>query len=125
MIVTLQFFDGCPNWQTARDQLRAAARETGLKVDLRFEQVDTLVDAARLGFTGSPTILIDGRDPYAAADAPPALACRLYPTPAGLRGSPTVEQLAILLVRHTTGSSVDDGMRVSTRCGPSVTGGLS
>lgn len=71
MIVTLQFFDGCPSWQTARDQLRAAARETGLEVDLRFEQVGTLEDAERLGFTGSPTILIDGRDPYPASDALP------------------------------------------------------
>lgn len=47
----------------------------------------------RLGFSGSPTILVDGQDPFADQDAPIGLACRLYATEEGLQGAPTIAQL--------------------------------
>ena len=54
---------------------------------------ETIEDAERFKFTGSPTILIGGRDPFPRPGMAPALACRLYSTPEGLAGSPTVDQL--------------------------------
>lgn len=39
-------------------------------------------------FVGSPTILIDGVDPFGVAGQSPAFACRVYATPAGLSGVP-------------------------------------
>lgn len=51
-----------------------------------------------VGFTGSPTILINNRDLFAIHGAEPGLACRVYPTPDGLRGVPTVEQLLTALM---------------------------
>jgi len=98
--VTLQFFDGCPSWQTARERLVEAARQTGVNLDVRLEQVETLEDAERLGFTGSPTLLVDGTDMFPSSGAPAALACRVYRTPAGLAGSPATEQLAAVLAKH-------------------------
>lgn len=59
--------------------------------------VPTPEDAERLGFRGSPTILIDGEDPFADEAAPVGLACRVFATPDGLRGAPTVEQLVGVL----------------------------
>jgi type IV secretory pathway TraG/TraD family ATPase VirD4 len=50
-------------------------------------------DAERLGFIGSPTVLVDGSDPFATPGAPIGLACRVYVTPEGLAGSPTLDQL--------------------------------
>jgi hypothetical protein len=47
----------------------------------------------RLGFTGSPTIWLDGTDPFASPNAVPALACRVYASPDGLAGSPAVDRL--------------------------------
>ena len=38
-------------------------------------------EAARLGMTGSPTILLDGADPFAAAGAVPGLSCRIHRNP--------------------------------------------
>jgi hypothetical protein len=55
--------------------------------------VETPEDAERLGFVGSPTILIDGHDPFARRDELPRMACRVFSTPNGLEGSPSVEQL--------------------------------
>jgi hypothetical protein len=45
-----------------------------------------------LSFHGSPTIIVDGHDPFPTAGQP-GLACRIYQTPAGPAGAPTVEQL--------------------------------
>ncbi len=64
---------------------------------MAHEKVETAEDAERLGFIGSPTVLIDGSDPFAAPGSPVGLACRLYVTPEGLAGSPTVDQLAEVL----------------------------
>jgi hypothetical protein len=47
---------------------------------------------------GSPTILIDGRDAFPGAEELPAWSCRLYATEAGLRGVPTLQQLAEALM---------------------------
>jgi hypothetical protein len=44
--------------------------------------------AQERGFVGSPTILINGVDPFGVAGQSPAYACRVYATPAGLSGVP-------------------------------------
>jgi hypothetical protein len=92
--VTIQFFDGCPGWTLARDNLEAAARELGVTLDVTEQRVETVEDAERLGFAGSPTILLDGVDPFSSSAGRPALACRLYTTPDGPTGAPTIAQLA-------------------------------
>ena len=97
MTVTLLYFPGCPNWQTAEANLRTALAETGADAAVRTQVVDTVEDAQRLGFLGSPTVLIDGRDPFAEPGAAPALSCRVYRTDAGLAGAPTVTQLRAAL----------------------------
>jgi hypothetical protein len=44
-------------------------------------------EAVLAGMHGSPTLLIDGVDPFAAPGQAPGLACRLYRDPAdGVRG---------------------------------------
>src|SRR5690625_292181 len=96
MEITLQYFDGCPNWA------RPGGRRTGAPggrsaVRAVHHRAETPEDAARLGFHGSPTVLIDGSDPFADEHTPVGLACRVFRTPAGLAGSPTVDQLREVL----------------------------
>jgi hypothetical protein len=93
--VELLYFDDCPNWKTADGRLRALGSERGFEVERR--QVTTPEEAERAGFRGSPTILIDGRDPFATAGDPLGLACRMYQTPEGPTGSPTEGQLRAVL----------------------------
>ncbi|MGN6689105.1 MAG: DF family (seleno)protein [Actinomycetales bacterium] len=97
MTVTLLYFPGCPNWQTADANLRAALEEVGADIAVQRRVVDSVEDAERHGFLGSPTILIDGRDPFAEPGAAPGLSCRVYRTPAGVAGAPTVAQLRAAL----------------------------
>lgn len=86
------YFDGCPNWKVADQRLAEIAAE---RPDVRVtrHQVRTLEEAERVGFHGSPSILVDGVDAFAAADAGIGLACRVYATAGGAAGAPTLEQL--------------------------------
>jgi predicted DsbA family dithiol-disulfide isomerase len=55
-------------------------------------------EAAARGMAGSPTLLIDGVDPFAADGRPPALTCRLYTDETGrVSGAPSVTQLRAAL----------------------------
>ena len=94
--VTLRYFDGCPHWRTIEADLRRLADE-GFAVDVELQRVETHEQAAQLGFTGSPSILVDGIDPFAAPGSSAGLACRVYPSPDGLRGSPTLDDLRAAL----------------------------
>ncbi|TQO20995.1 hypothetical protein FB472_2657 [Rhodoglobus vestalii] len=92
MEITLQFFEGCPNWKVADQHIRELVEEfPGITVSRHL--VDTVEEDERVGFRGSPSILFDGVDPFAQADAPVGFACRRYVTPDGFAGAPTVDQL--------------------------------
>jgi hypothetical protein len=95
--VTLLYFPGCPNWQTADANVRVAIEEADVNVVVHRQVVSTLEDAERLGFLGSPTVLLDGRDRFAEPGAAPGLSCRVYRTDAGAAGAPTVAQLRAAL----------------------------
>ena len=94
MKVTLRYFDDCPGWRVADERLRIALAQVGASAELANEVVDTPEKAAALGFQGSPTVLVDGRDPFWDASLETGLSCRLYDTGDGLEGSPSVAQLA-------------------------------
>ncbi len=96
MDIALLYFDDCPNWKVAEERLVAiAAERTDLTVTRHLG--DTVEEAERVGFHGSPSILVDGVDVFAEADAGVGLSCRVYRTPDGLAGAPTVEQLRAAL----------------------------
>lgn len=90
--ITLRYFDGCPNWRTAEERIaRVLAELPAVEARLLRERVETPEDAERLGFRGSPTVLIDGHDPFPAGTI--GLSCRVYRTERGVEGSPSLQQL--------------------------------
>jgi len=95
MKLELLYFDDCPNWTVASERLMAVATSRGLVVERRI--VATVEEAEAEGFRGSPTVLVDGRDPFASGDESFGLACRVYQTPDGPAGSPTIEQLEAVI----------------------------
>lgn len=96
MDVTLLYFDDCPNWRIADAHLHALAADLpDLRVTRRL--LTTPDDAEATGFRGSPSVLGDGVDLFAGPDAPVGLSCRLYQTPDGPAGSPTLAQLRTVL----------------------------
>ena len=92
MKITLQYFAGCPNWETTDRHLTTLIAE-GLDASIDYEMIDNYETAAQRGFRGSPTVLIDGTDPFAGRNLPVGLACRIYVTEEGPAGSSTLGQL--------------------------------
>ncbi len=97
MKITIRYFDGCPHWQMADGRLKEAVASKRLDAQIDYELVSTPEEAERLRFGGSPTILIDGVDPFPAEEGVQGLTCRVYRTEAGLEGSPSMDQLVAAL----------------------------
>jgi hypothetical protein len=95
--IVLQHFDCCPSWATARERLHEALRSIGRSDAIRVQLIRSPEEADRAGFRGSPTVLIDGHDPFD-HDTAVGFACRVYLTETGFDGSPSVEQLRRALV---------------------------
>ncbi len=91
----LLYFPDCPHWRVADERLREVAQPLGLPIE--YLLVTTAEEAERVSFRGSPTILIDDADPFAAGDEPIGLSCRIYRTPDGVAGSPTAAQISAAL----------------------------
>lgn len=95
--VTIQYLPGCPHVELARSRAAAALQLTGRSdAPVELQEIADPDRAAREPFGGSPTILIDDTDPF---PRPPggAYACRVYQTPNGPEGAPSVEQLCAAL----------------------------
>ncbi len=97
MDITLQYFDGCPNWKDSDAYLEALAAE-GLEIVVSRQLISTPEAASEAGFRGSPTVLIDGIDPFSDSETPIGLSCRMYRTDDGYAGSPTLDQLRTAIV---------------------------
>jgi hypothetical protein len=108
MDVELLVTPECPNETPARVLLRTALDDVGLaRIPVVTSVVGSVEDAARRGFTGSPTILINGRDPFVAADQP-GLACRIYTIDGTARGVPDVRDLRRALKQAAVGEAGRD-----------------
>jgi len=95
--VELLYFEDCPNWRTANNHLQRLATKLDFVVQHRV--IASADEADALEFRGSPTILVDGRDPFAMGNEPIGLSCRIYQTDDGTAGSPTLAQLGVALSR--------------------------
>jgi hypothetical protein len=92
--VELLVVPDCPNESVALSLLRLAFDRVGLAAQsVRTTVIASQEQAQERGFVGSPTILINGVDPFGAAGQSPAYACRVYATPAGLSGVPPLDDV--------------------------------
>ena len=87
------YLDGCPHWQLAHARAKLAAEALGCRIVIESRRVQPAEEAEKLQFAGSPTLLIDGVDPFELPAGPPALGCRLYQTNEGLQGAPSQADL--------------------------------
>jgi|Tabmets5t2r1_1033131.scaffolds.fasta_scaffold00079_11 hypothetical protein len=82
----------CPHRGLTLARLRAALDRVGLAdVVLTERVIDDPAEAMAAGMHGSPTILVDGHDPFAESGTEPSVSCRLFRTPNGYDGAPSVE----------------------------------
>lgn len=93
MEVNLLYFDGCPSWQIALANLQTALREVRLDISINVIEVKSDQDAAVVKFLGSPSFQINGKDFWPDDRQSYSMNCRVYGTPEGLKGWPTVDML--------------------------------
>ncbi len=78
--VRFLWWSGCPSWERALAMLRSEMAAQGLDPErLEVVEIRDPAEAERLGFPGSPTILVDGAD-LQPPDPEQAigLTCRVY-----------------------------------------------
>jgi len=96
----------CPSHPAAVQLVQEVLRAEGVAADVREVLVEDRHSARRLGFSGSPTIRINGRDIAGPSTSPEgfALSCRLYPGSSQI-GVPPVEMVrrAVLQAREGAG----------------------
>ncbi|UYQ60413.1 thioredoxin family protein [Streptomyces peucetius] len=86
----------CPNALLLRERFAAALE--GRAVTAEWVEVHDTEEVIRQGMTGSPTLLLDGIDPFAQEGAVPSTSCRLYRHADGTTdGAPAVEELRHVL----------------------------
>ena len=94
MIVEILHIDECPSWESAEARTREALKALGrTDVLVATRLLRTPEEAAETPFAGSPTITINGVDIFPSDGRTSDLACRVYATPHGLKGTPTTEQI--------------------------------
>jgi hypothetical protein len=64
---------GCPNMAPLLERLRQVTRLT-----VTTREISSEAEAEAFGMAGSPTLLVDGRDPFADPAAGRGIACRIY-----------------------------------------------
>ena len=96
MKIELYYFDGCPSYERARENLKEAlCCEREIAQEIELVPVVSEADAQTKRFLGSPTIRIDGTD----IEGPEAekkgygFRCRLYVENGRLSGWPSVQKI--------------------------------
>ena len=89
----------CPHTVAAvarvREALAIAGRSDAVVTERTVEDASA---AGPAGMLGSPTILVDGRDPFATGGPEASLSCRLYPSADGFEGAPSLAALIEVLL---------------------------
>lgn len=93
MKIELLYFDGCPNHEAFMPRLLTLLDRSGVDEEVRLVHVESEDEARAVGFLGSPSLRVNGRDVEAGAaeQSDFGLKCRLYQTLDGLSGTPPDE----------------------------------
>jgi copper chaperone CopZ len=109
MKVEILYFDGCPHYRPAVEQVREALRLEGLTAELVEINVPDAARAQELKFLGSPTIRVNGDDiePAARSSTNFGLMCRTYGDAGRHTGVPPLDLIRAAL-RHAAGNTLGE-----------------
>jgi len=97
MELTVLAVPDCPNAPVLERRL-AAVLAGRPAVAVTRQVIWSSAEAQRWGMHGSPTLLVNGQDPFAEPGTGSAVACRMYPDEHGrLQGAPTEAALRSVL----------------------------
>lgn len=93
MKVEILYISGCPNYSPAVDCVREVLDQEGIPTDMIEVEVKDAAMAQRVGFLGSPTIRVDGKDvePDTSTARAFGMTCRTYSDGRRRAGVPPLE----------------------------------
>jgi glutaredoxin len=101
MKLELLHIDQCPNSASAHKLLEEALTALDqADIEIHMRLLKSVSDIEGTGFAGSPTITVNGADIFPEGAPSTDLACRIYMTPNGFAGLPTMDQLTSALRDH-------------------------
>ncbi|MEU6580209.1 alkylmercury lyase family protein [Nocardia sp. NPDC046763] len=111
----------CPNVAVLEDRVRQATAGHPIVLEISHRVIDDPDEAAAAGMAGSPTLLVDGVDPFAVPGQVPSVSCRLYRSESGgMDGAPSVGALRAAL-RLGPSDTPEDSRAAGDCCPPSDT----
>lgn len=94
MNIEVLHISDCPNTDEAARRLGAALTALGHGgAAVKMRLMESPKDTVGTAFAGSPTITFNGTDIFPGRAPVQDLACRLYSTPRGLAGAPSIDQI--------------------------------
>jgi hypothetical protein len=95
MQIEVLFFDGCPNHRLAVQRAKSALAQEGVEAEVVEVRVSGEAAARELGFLGSPTVRVDGKDvePAARGLKQFGMCCRTYLEGGRRSGAPSQEMI--------------------------------
>ncbi len=93
MAVKVLHIRDCPSWQQALSNLEDALALLKIEDSVETIEITNGEQALAEDFGGSPTITHHGRDIFGHLGEVEDLACRVYATSEGLRGSPPTDMI--------------------------------
>lgn len=109
MRIEVLVVDSCPSQAIAREAMLRALDDIGLAAEVTTVVVTDEATARARRFIGSPSFYVDDHDIFPVPGAGFGLTCRVYSTPAGLRGVPEVSTLrSALTARVAPSPSIGD-----------------
>lgn len=85
MKIELLYFSSCPSYKQALANIKAALKEKNLQAELVLVNVESEEKAKEVGFQGSPSVRINGKD-LEGRDEGFSFSCRIY----SVNGKPAV-----------------------------------
>jgi hypothetical protein len=93
MKIQFLYFEDCPNSTPAYENLSLALQELKWTPEIERVVIEDDLYAEHYTFQGSPSIKLNGVDLWEETLSEYHMGYRVYQTPTGLAGSPTVEML--------------------------------
>ena len=93
MHIQLLYMDDCPSWKRELQNLKTALQLEAISADVDLLKIRDDLEAARFKFLGSPSFRVNGRELWPEERETYALSCRIYLSPQGAKGWPSVEML--------------------------------
>lgn len=93
MQISLLYFEGCPSWEPALQNVQKVIEMDEIPAEIRLIKIESPEQAQQERFLGSPSFRVNEIDLWPEERDHYTLNCRVYQTPDGLKGFPSLEML--------------------------------